>query len=100
MKKDCNTTLELKDSIRETRTLCATAEPTARLTSKCRTRKNQMILTGSSMKRCNDAVFPKSRKKNGVKILSRFGHNFHSKIIRQIQRIRGIWGKSVLQNVK
>ncbi|MBP5199655.1 MAG: hypothetical protein J6Z82_03305, partial [Schwartzia sp.] len=43
------TTLELKDSIRETRTLCATAEPTARLTSKCRTRKNQVILTGSSI---------------------------------------------------
>ena len=32
--------------------------------------------------------FPRIAQKNGVKILSRFGHNFHSKIVRQIPRIR------------
>ena len=38
-------------------------------------------------------------KKNGVKILSRLGHNFHSKIIRQIQKTSESWGKYALQNV-
>ena len=43
--------------------------------------------------------FPKFPQKNEVKILSRFGHDFHSQIFRQIPKNGGIWGKYASQNV-